>query len=107
MNRNNSEKFIVFIDTLASVGVIIETFLMGWEFWFPAIIVLGVVVLWAVNLSEKVDQDIRRMVYFGYAALILFYKSYAFRVQNLCFLRVKPMLSRCKTYAFAAQVLFN
>jgi signal transduction histidine kinase/CheY-like chemotaxis protein len=46
---------------------------MGWEFWVPPIIIIGTIALWAVNLSDRIDYDVRKMFYFGYSALVVFY----------------------------------
>lgn len=73
MNQKNSEKYVVFVATLASVGLIIENLLMGWEFWVPVTVVFGMAALWVVNLSDRIDSDLAEVFYFGYAALLLFY----------------------------------
>ena len=73
MNQNSNEKFVVLFTTLASVGLIVEIVLMGWEFWFPSVIVMGIIGLWAVNLSDRLDYDIRKMYYFFYTVILLFY----------------------------------
>lgn len=73
MSQRNNEKFILIVSTLISAGLIIEIMLMGWEFWVPPIIVLGVVSLWMISLSDKMDHDIRKHFYFGYVVIQLFY----------------------------------
>ncbi|MCR5651335.1 MAG: response regulator [Lachnospiraceae bacterium] len=73
MNQRNNEKFIVLVDSLAAVVLIIEVILMGWEFWVPPVVIAGMIALWAVGLSEKMDQDVRMLFYFSYGALMLFY----------------------------------
>lgn len=73
MNQKNNEKFIIFVATLASIGFVIEIVLMGWEFWVPSIIIMGTISLWGVSLSDKIDYDIRKLFYLGYAVLLLFY----------------------------------
>ena len=73
MNRKNNEKFIVLIDTFAAVGLILENIVMGWEFWVPAVVLAGVVSLWAVSLSERIDYGIKKIFYFSIAALMVFY----------------------------------
>ena len=82
MVQNNNEKFIVLITTIASVGLIIENFLMGWEFWFPVVLLVGIPFLWMISLSDRIENDFRELFYFGYAALLVFYhgvhKSSAF-----------------------------
>ena len=73
MNQRNNEKFIVFVTTLASIGLIIENLVMRWEFWVPVTILVGIASLWAVSLSDKIDYSLRKMFYFGVAVLLLFY----------------------------------
>ncbi len=73
MNQKNNEKYIIFVTTLSCVGLIAENFLMGWEFWVPPVILIGVVFIWFVNFSERFDPDIRRVCYFIFAALLVFY----------------------------------
>lgn len=73
MNQENKEKFIVFVITLGSVGLVAENILLGWEFWVPAVMIGGIICLWAVGLSDQLDPEIRKSVYFGSAVLLLFY----------------------------------
>ena len=73
MNHRNNEKFIVFIATVGSLGLIIENIVMGWEFWVPVTILIGIATLWTVSFSEHIDYGIRRIFYFLIAALLLFY----------------------------------
>ena len=73
MSQKNNEKFIAFLATLSSLGLIAEIKLMGWEFWVPLVIVVGLMSLWAVNLSGRVEYDIRKLFYFVYAVLLVFY----------------------------------
>ncbi|MCR5486263.1 MAG: response regulator [Lachnospiraceae bacterium] len=75
MNQRNNEKFIVFVATLGSVGLILENMLMGWEFWVPPVVLIGTVYLWVIHLSERIDERIRRGFYFAFASLLLFYHS--------------------------------
>ena len=67
MSRKNNEKFIVFVVTLAAVGLVFENLLMGWEFWVPVVILAGIVSLWAVNFSDRIDYGIRKVFYFRYS----------------------------------------
>ncbi len=73
MNQKNNEKYIIFVTTLSCVGLIAENYLLGWEFWVPPVILIGMVFIWFVNISERFDEDIRRICYFVFAALLLFY----------------------------------
>ena len=73
MSQKNNEKFIVLVVTLAAVGLLIENILMGWEFWVPVVVLVGIVSLWAVNLSDRIDYGIRKVFYFSVATLLVFY----------------------------------
>ena len=73
MGQMNNEKLIVFLATLASAGMIIENILMGWEFWVTPVIAFGVVGLWAISLYEGADDRLRKIFYFGFAVLMVFY----------------------------------
>ncbi len=42
MYQKNNEKFIAFITTIAGLGLIVENFLMGWEYWVPVTTLIGV-----------------------------------------------------------------
>lgn len=67
------EKFIVFIISLGLIGLMIENFVMGWEFWVPIISIPGIVSLWALHLSERPDYRIRKVYYFVFGVMMLFY----------------------------------
>ena len=58
---------------MGSLGLIIENIVMGWEFWVPVTILIGIATLWTVSFSEQIDYGIRRIFYFLIAALLLFY----------------------------------
>ena len=73
MNRTSNERFIILILSLACVGLSIENVLMNWGFWVPPIIVLGAASLWVIHLTEDPEYKMRRMAYFVYAALLVFY----------------------------------
>ena len=73
MRQKNNEKFILFVLTFASTGMITENIVMGWEFWVPPIIVAGMLALWMISLSEKFDNEIRKYFYTCYAIVLLFY----------------------------------
>ncbi len=73
MDQSSNEKFILFIMTAASVGLIIEIVLMGWEFWFPSFVIVGLIAMWGVSLSDKMDIELRKRFYIGFAAMLVFY----------------------------------
>jgi signal transduction histidine kinase/ActR/RegA family two-component response regulator len=73
MNQKTNEKLVLFVATLGSAGVIIVNYVMGWEFWVPIVVLVGIIALWAIHFSNRIDLDIRKMFYFGFAALLIFY----------------------------------
>ena len=73
MNQKTSENLITLIATLGSAALVAENILLGWEFWVPFVIPVGVIALWVINLTEKIDYNIRKIFYFGFAVLIVFY----------------------------------
>ncbi|MCR5790430.1 MAG: response regulator [Lachnospiraceae bacterium] len=73
MSQKTNEKLVILVATLASAGLIVQNILMGWDFWVPLVVLVGIVSLWAIHLSERIDYDIRKMFYFGYAALLVLY----------------------------------
>ncbi len=75
-NKNSKRKienFLVFMISLASLGVTAVSTLLGWEFWVPPLIILGTVLLWVANLSERPDYSMREIGYFLFAMLVVFY----------------------------------
>ena len=73
MNQKDNGKIVVFVETLGAAGLIIETMVMGWEFWFPVVLAAGIIILWGISLSERVDQEIGKIFYFGFGALLIFF----------------------------------
>ncbi|MBO4374223.1 MAG: response regulator [Lachnospiraceae bacterium] len=73
MNQKKNEKFIVALATIASVGLVVENYLMGWEFWVPVVVLAGMILIWMISLTDRIDQDLRILFHFGFAALLVFY----------------------------------
>ena len=49
MVQKNNEKLIIFVETLASVGIIIENYILHWVFFAPFTVLAGMVFLWFIN----------------------------------------------------------
>ena len=75
MSQRNNEKFIVFVASLGSVGLMLENFFMGWEFWVPPVILVGLISIWAIHLSDRIDEEARKAANFIFAALLIFYRG--------------------------------
>ena len=73
MGQRNNEKFIMFIATMGSLGLIIEIFTMGWELWVPSFVIAGMIALWGISLTDRMDKDLRELFYFGYAVMLVLY----------------------------------
>ncbi len=67
------EKFIVFIISMALIGLMIENLLMGWEFWVPILSIPGIASLWIIHLLDRPSYTIRKVYYFIFAVMMLFY----------------------------------
>ena len=65
MNQSTEEKLILVVATLASVGLVIENTIMGWEFWVPPVVILGIVSLWVIGMSDNIDHHIRKSFFFN------------------------------------------
>ena len=67
MNRTSNERYIMMLLSGASLGLIGESYLMGWEFWVPPILFVATVYLWFVYLSGVIDYRIRKLSYLIFA----------------------------------------
>ncbi|MCR5322809.1 MAG: response regulator [Lachnospiraceae bacterium] len=73
MNRAKNEKFIILLISLACIGLTVESIILEWEFWVWPLIIVGTVSLWVMNLSEKPEYEIRKILYLVYAMLVIFF----------------------------------
>ncbi len=73
MKQRRTENFIIFLLTLACLGLCVESLMLGWEFWVPPLIIIGTVFLWISCLSQKPDFVIRRNYYLVFTMLAVFF----------------------------------
>ncbi|WP_026529018.1 response regulator [Butyrivibrio sp. VCD2006] len=73
MNRTNNERFIIFLVSLACIGLTIENFLVKWEFWVPPLMLIGMVSLWFMHITSNPEYKVRKVAYLVYAMLLVFY----------------------------------
>ncbi len=73
MNRTNNEKFIIFLVTLACIGLSVESILLGWEFWVSPLIIIGGILIWFIHITGRPEYRGRKIVYLIYAMLLTFY----------------------------------
>ncbi len=73
MNRRNNHLFIIFVLSVASLGLVIESYVMGWEFWVPPLIIIGIIACWTIHIANKGSEYFRETFYFIFACLVAFY----------------------------------
>ncbi len=94
MSHRANEKFIVLVTSLASIGLLLVNILLGWEFWVPPVLLIGTIFMWGVNLSEKIDDDLRDMFYFICACLLVFYHGVQkSSFEDICVIAVLVMMT--------------
>lgn len=73
MEDIKKERLILSIITLAGVSCILQNYFGNWEFWVPAVVLVGCVILWWIHITESLDHNVRANMYFAYVAFLLFY----------------------------------
>ena len=73
MDSRKNERFIILILSLACLGLTVESLLVGWEFWVPPLIILGTIFLWAMHITGNPDYELRKVAYFAFAMLMVFF----------------------------------
>lgn len=73
MNSIRKERLVLAITSLACISCILQNIFGKWEFWVPFIAVPGLVGLWVIHFMQKMDSHARTIVYFIYAAFLVFY----------------------------------
>ncbi len=63
MERSKINQFIITLISLSCLGLIIESILMGWEFWVPPLIIIGTVSIWIMHITGSPSEDIREVYY--------------------------------------------
>ena len=73
MKQTGNERFIILLVSLTCIGLTVESILVGWEFWVPPLIVAGTIGLWVMHITKTPEYNIRKVLYFVYAMLAVFY----------------------------------
>lgn len=58
-NRTGIHTKIIIILTICVIGVTVESVLQMWEFWFPPLLVFGMITLWVMHLSQYGQESMR------------------------------------------------
>ena len=64
---------VVGIMTVAAVGTMIESINMGWEYWMPTLILIGIVVAWILHLIQYKQRTFRENYYLIFSMFLSFY----------------------------------
>ncbi len=64
---------VMIIITIASIGVIIESITMKWEYWVPLLITIGLISSWIMHITNYRDFRFRENFFLVYSMVIAFY----------------------------------
>ena len=64
---------VVGIMTVAAIGTMIESINMGWEYWMPTLILIGIVVAWVLHLIQYKQRTFRENYYLIFSMFLSFY----------------------------------
>ncbi len=73
MDNIRKERLMISIATLAGISCILQNYFGGWEFWVPAIVLAGGIILWWLHIAQGLNPAARINICFVYSAFLLFY----------------------------------
>ena len=73
MDQKKNERILLMFITPGGLGLTVVSILMGWEFWVPPLIIIATIFLWGMQISGQPSLAIRKVCYFLYAVLTIFY----------------------------------
>ncbi len=73
MDQKKNERLLLMLISPGGLGLAAVSILMGWEFWVPPLIVIATVGLWIMQIMGQPSSGIRKVCYFIYAVLAIFY----------------------------------
>ncbi len=73
MNHKREEQFIITLVSVGCIGLVIESMTQGWEFWVPPLLIFGMVGLWWMYITGKLEMKIREVCYFAYSCFLTFF----------------------------------
>ena len=62
MKTTRDDQFIIILASIGCMGLVVESIMMGWEFWVPPLIVLGILAMWAMHITGKPEKRIREIL---------------------------------------------
>ncbi len=73
MNRRNTNQFAIFVSSIACLGLVAESYMLGWEFWVPPLLVLGVIGCWVLHITETGSENMREVAYFAFVCIAVLF----------------------------------
>ncbi len=73
MSRRKNENFIIFLVSISSLGLTVESILLGWEFWVPPLIIIGTVLLWVMSIFQRPEPAAREYYYLVFGMFMVFF----------------------------------
>ncbi|MCR5233409.1 MAG: response regulator [Lachnospiraceae bacterium] len=73
MNKIRRHRFIISVITIATLGLIIESYFEGWEFWVLPLLAIGIIALWTVYLRQRMEDANSEMLYLIFGMLGAFF----------------------------------
>ncbi|MCR5747634.1 MAG: response regulator [Lachnospiraceae bacterium] len=70
MNRRNDNQFLILVLSAAGLGLVIESYLLGWEFWVPPLIIIGIIMCWTLHITNKFTDNLREVFYFAFVCFV-------------------------------------
>ncbi|MCR4904194.1 MAG: response regulator [Butyrivibrio sp.] len=72
MRRRNNQ-FIIFILSIAGLGLTAESYMMGWEFWVPPLIIMGIIGCWILHIIKENNDNFNEIFYFFVISFATFF----------------------------------
>ncbi|MCR4743875.1 MAG: response regulator [Lachnospiraceae bacterium] len=73
MKRRQNNQFIIYILSIAGLGLTAESYMMGWEFWVPPLIILGIIGCWFLHITKEHNDDLNELFYFAFISFATFF----------------------------------
>ncbi|WP_408071325.1 hybrid sensor histidine kinase/response regulator [Butyrivibrio sp. JL13D10] len=73
-DRNlKSHNVVIVIITIASIGAIVESINLSWEFWVLPLILCGIIAVWGIHIRQYRDVEFRENFYMIFSMIIAFF----------------------------------
>ncbi|MBR1741378.1 MAG: HAMP domain-containing histidine kinase [Lachnospiraceae bacterium] len=73
MNHKREEQFIITLVSVGGIGLVAESVTLGWEFWVPPLLMIGLIALWWMYIEGKPKEKMREICYFTFSCFLTFF----------------------------------